>query len=154
FDFDCRLRPGRARVIARPFAERPFIAHVVRRRLAFDDDLGVSRNRQSRVFAFNDLDGETLNAADPVVFAHAIRHFEPAGQIDQRFLPERPRDLARLAPAKILLAHDAALLAGRDVEAERAFVVNHYAVGSEVAPPLTRVARDVDRARADVSPAV
>src|SRR5262249_52963735 len=154
FDFDRRLRPGRARVIARPFAERPFVAHVVRRRLAFDDDFGVSRNRQAGVFAFNDLDGETLNAADPVVFAHAIRHFETAGQIDQWVLPERYRDFARLASGEILLAHDAALLAGRDVEAERVFVVNHDAVSSEVDPAFIRVACDVNRARADVTPAV
>src|SRR5262245_6987825 len=154
FDFHCRLRSGRACVIARPFTERPFIAQLVRRRLAFNDDLGVGRNRQARVFAFDDLDGKTLNAYDPVVFAHAIRHFKPARQIDQWVLPERNRDFAWLAPGKILLAHDAALLAGRDVEAERIFIVNHHSVGSEIDPALIGVARDVNRARADVTPAV
>ena len=69
------------------------------------------------MFAHDDRYGRALQSSDPIVFRDAAREFDSARQIDERVLAERDCDFARFAFGEIFFAHDAPLLAGRDVEA-------------------------------------
>ena len=56
--------------------------------------------------------------------------------------------------ACVFVAHLAAVLAGRDVEAERLLVVDHDAVGAAIDPAVVGIAHDVVAAGADIAAAV
>ena len=58
------------------------------------------------------------------------------------------------APVEPLVALDAAVLAGRDVDVHARLVLHHAAVGAEVDPALVRVLGHHQAARADVASAV
>src|SRR5947208_6046965 len=148
------LRPHLAGGVSRPFTERSFVHLLSRYGFALDHNLSSRGNWQTGVFANDYGHGRALQPADPVVFRDAARHFDTTRQIQQRILTKRDCDLAGLTACKIFFAHDAALLARRDVKAKRVFVLNHYPVSPEVDPTFVGLNRDIDRAGADVAAAV
>src|SRR5207244_10841422 len=107
--------------------------------------------RSTRVLAFDYLHRVSLQASHPVVLGNAVRNFNAAGQVEQRILSKGNRDLAGQALGKILLTHDAALLAGRDIEAEGIAVMNHDPISAEIDPALVRMTRTVYPAGAHIS---
>src|SRR5260370_1351746 len=66
-DLDNRFGTPRAGVVSGPLSERAFIAFLAGHRVAFDHDLGRSREGQARVLAFNHLHRTALQSSDPVV---------------------------------------------------------------------------------------
>src|SRR5262249_3545916 len=110
------LRTHRTGIVTGPFPERPFVPVLAGNGLAFDDYLGMRGKWKPGVFPFDDRNRPALQAADPVVFGNAPRHFDPTRQIDQRVLSERDRYFASFAPGKVLLAHHPAVLSGRNIE--------------------------------------
>src|SRR2546421_7054841 len=121
-NFHDRLWPHRTRVVSSPFTERSFVHLLSRYGFALDHNLSSRGNWQTGVFANDYGHGSPLQPADPVVFRDAARHFDTARQIEQRILTERNCDFAGLTACKIFFAHDAALLARRDVKAKSALV--------------------------------
>ncbi len=55
FNFNHIVFADRARIIAGPFAEGSFRAHVIHDDLAFNDDLSLGRHRQAGKLTFDDL---------------------------------------------------------------------------------------------------
>ena len=149
-----RLLRGAGGVIAGPLAERAFDAHVVGLDEAFDDDLGIGRDRQAGDRPLDHLDRRAAHAADDLVFAHAVGHLAAAHEEAHRIAAEHDRDRHRLLARLVLVAHLPALLAGRDVEAAGFLVVDHHAVGAAIDPALVGIADDGVAAGADVAAAV
>ena len=148
----CRSAGG---VVAGPLAERAFDALVVGLDEALDDDLGIGRDRQAGDRPLDHLDRRAAHAADDLELAHAVGHFAAAHEEAHR--DRRRSTMATgiaLAARLVLVAHLAAVLAGRDVDAERLGVVDHDAVGAAIDPALVRIADDVVAAGADIAAAV
>ena len=121
---------------------------------AFDGDFRIGWDRQARVFAENDIDGFAADAAGIVVFGSAPWHVVGCGHEQERIVAEADGDGKRLALIEIFLAHDAPVLARRDVERESIAIVHHDAVATEIDPTLVDVAGDHQMRGAEVAPAV
>ena len=62
------------------------------------------------------------------------------GHEQERIVAEADRHGKRLALIEIFLAHDAAVLTGRNVERESIAIVHHDAVATEIDPAFVDVA--------------
>src|SRR5579863_9594123 len=118
-DVDYRLGPVVAGVIAGPFAERAFEPHFVGLDETLDGDLGIGGDRQAGDRALDHLDRLAAHAADDVELADARRHFARAHQETHRIAAADDDHRHAFAARGIFVAHLPAVLAGRDVEAER-----------------------------------
>ena len=67
-----------------------------------------------------------LNAADEIVLADAVRHFEGAGEKDQRIVSHGDRDFERFAARERLVAMNPAVPSRRDIESDGVFIVDHH----------------------------
>src|SRR3954467_11569790 len=143
-----------AGVIAGPFRERALDALVARLDEALDDDLGIGRDRQAGDGAVDDLDRLAADAADDLVFADAVRHLAAGHQEGHGIAAADHGDRHALAARLVLVAHLAAMLAGRDVETRGPGVVDHHAIGPAVDPAFVGIAGDVEAAGADIAAAV
>ena len=122
FDADHRLLLQAAGVIAGPFAERAFVAQVVRMNEAFEGDLGMRRNRQPGARPGDHLDRLADQPAGHVVLVLAVGDFEAGNHELRRMHAAHHRDRAWLAALVIAALDDVAMLAlgehhGRDVAA-------------------------------------
>ena len=74
--FDLNHRHGRliARIVTSPFAERPFGHNVFDPDFAFDGDLGIGGNRQTRERPVNNLQRLTENAAGVIILVDPVGH--------------------------------------------------------------------------------
>ena len=153
-DVEHRLLADVAAVVAGPFAERPFQLAFARLHEAFDDHLGVGRNRQTSDRALDHLDRLAAQAAGDIQFAHAVGHFAAGYQELQRVAADDDGHRHRLVPRLVLVAMDAPVLARGHIEAQRVLVVDHHPVGADVDPVLFGIAGDVVAAGADVASAV
>ena len=118
-DVHHRLVADVAAVIADPFAERSFRLDVAGLHEALDDDLGIGRQRQAGDRRLDHLDRIAADAADRRRIRRRRRALRstPSGTTSGR----RRRTIATgigSPRAKYLSRMDAAVLAGRDVEAD------------------------------------
>ena len=153
-NFDDRLRPRRTAVISCPFAERPFDFFRSRHAFAFQNNFRRGGNRQAGEFAANDVHWLALNAADEIVLANSVRHFERAGEKDQRIMSHRDRNFERLAARERFVAMNAAVASRRDIETDGVLVMNHHPRRAQVGPAFFRIVGNIDAAGADIPAAV
>ncbi len=159
-DADDRLLVGGAlgadRVIAGPFAERAFEPRLDlgRRHLAFDDDLGMGRDRQPRERALDHLDRPAEHAAGAIELGHAERKFGVGEKEQQRIATERRHHRAGLALFPVTLCDQPALLARALPDAEQVALVHLHPVGAHVDVAGLRIAVDEAVAGADIASAI
>ena len=153
-DIEDRLLADVAGVVAGPLTERPLLLALLRIHKAFQRDLRVRRDGKAGDLARNDLHRFAAQAAHDVVLADAVRRLAAGQQEGQGIAAQDDHRGHRLVPRLVLVAVDAAVLAGRDVEADGFLIVNHHPVRAEVHPVLLGIARDVEAAGADVAAAV
>src|SRR6516225_6862581 len=149
-----RLRTRRAAVISRPFAERTFDLFWSRNALAFENDFRRGRNRQTREFPMDHVNGLALNTANEVVLTDTVRHLERASQKNQRIMTYGNRYFERLAASERLVPVNAPVPPWRDIKADSVLVMNHHPRRAEIGPAFLRIMRDVDASRPNVSSAV
>src|SRR5262249_33179259 len=137
-----------------PFAERAFDTLVIGLDETLEHDLGIGRDRQPGDGRFDDLDGLAAHAAHDLILAHPVGHLARGHQESHGIAAADHGDRHRRAARLVLVAHLAAVLAGRDVEARGLGVVDHHAIGAAVDPALVGIAGDVEAAGADVAAAV
>src|SRR5262249_49994188 len=153
-DVERGFGPQVAGVIAGPFAERAFDTLVIALDETLEHDLGIGRDRQPGDGRFDDLDGLAAHAAHDLILAHPVGHLARGHQESHGIAAADHGDRHRRAARLVLVAHLAAVLAGRDVEARGLGVVDHHAIGAAVDPALVGIAGDVEAAGADVAAAV
>src|SRR5262249_33052311 len=153
-DVEHGFGPQVAGVVAGPFAKRSFEAFVAGLDEALEHDLGIGRDRQPGDGAVDDLHRLAAHAAHDLVFAHAVGHLARGHPERHWIAAADDGDGHRCAARLVLVAHLAAVLARRDVEARGLGVVDHHAIGAAVDPALVGIAGDVEAAGTDVAAAV
>src|ERR1700737_4429385 len=116
-DADGRLQPAASGVIAGPFPKWTLIDLVAGIDEAFECDLRVRGDRQSRARHVEDLDRLAEYASRRLDLALAVGHFEPRQHEEGGMHACDHRDGAGLAALVILVHDEAAVLAGRHHDA-------------------------------------
>src|SRR2546422_69874 len=149
-DPDDRRRAFAARVIAQPFAVRPFAMPLDRIHEALDRDLGPCRDGKPGVLATHDLDRLAAHPAGPRQLRLPVR--EPLGargHEEERVTADDDHDRAALLALEVFLADEAAVLAGTDPHAELVLGKDLAAIRSHVHPARVGIAQDVQPGGAD-----
>ena len=100
--------------------------------MAFDDDLGVCRQRQAGEVGGEQLDRRALDAGIILVLAFGLRQARRADQEQQRIDAVGGCDRHRLAHLPPFVAVGGGVLARRGVDADLARSLDHHAVGADV----------------------
>ena len=122
--------------------------------MAFQDDLGVRRQRQAGEVGGEQLDRRALDAGIIFVLALGLGQGGGADQEQQRIDAIGGGDRRRLAHLPPLVAVGAGVLAGRGVDADLARALDHHAVGADVHAAAFRVHGDDGVVGAEIHAAV
>ena len=126
------VAPRRPPVIAGELAERAFGEGLVRIEMAFEDDLGMRRQRQAGEVGGEQLDRRALDPGIILVLALGLRQAGRADEKQQRIDAVGRGDRRRLAHLPPLVAVGAGILAGRGVDADLARALDHHPIGADV----------------------
>ena len=148
------LLRGAADVVARPFAERPFVGGLTLLDPALDDDFGIGDQRQAGDRALDHLDRLAAHRTGVIQFAHAGGHFHPGQDHEQRVHADVYRHRRPAFARHPFVAMGAAMLAVDDVHGDVVLVHQHRAIGAKIDPMIVRVDGGYCRAGTDVAPAI
>ena len=143
-----------ARVVTRPFTERPFRHHVFNPDFAFDGDLSIGGNRQTRERPVNNLQRLAENAAVIMILVDPVGHVGRSHDEFDRMMAEGNCD-GKWFPLRVIfvLVH-APMFPRRHMQREAIRTVNHDSISTHVHPVFFRVARDYQIVSADIASAV
>ncbi len=150
-----RFRPL-VRVVARPFAERPFDRRLfaLGRNHAFDNDLRLCRHRQFRQRQLDNIHRTAAIGAGELVLRSPERRRHRRRHPGYRLAAEHDGHRRRFASLPIFLRENAPVLLRIDPQTDAIAPLNHRAVTAHVYPTLFGIAHDNHILRADVAPAV
>ena len=152
-----RTRPLVGGVVAGELAERAFRQRLLLRRqqLAFEDDLGMRRQRQAGLRPGDHLDRRILDRAGELVFRLPGGKIFEARDEQRRVHAVDHRERTGFSGVPVFLGDDRAVPAEMvELHGDLVPGVHLHAIDRGVDPAAVGIAHDHDRARADVGPAV
>src|SRR5215510_7342154 len=97
-----RTRYDVIRIVAHPFAERPFRPRLTRNGFTLEDNFCIGRNRKSGKRSLDNIHRLTPDTAGEIILRNSTGKRASRQQIEQRILATYDGELGALPPLEIL----------------------------------------------------
>src|SRR4029453_18698350 len=122
------------RVVAHPFAKRPFRPRLTGNGFTFENDFRIGRDRKPGKRSLDNFLRLAPDTAGKVVLRNSTGQRACRQQIEKRVLATHDGELGALSPFKILVTMNAPVFAFGDLAADGFFILDLATIGTEIIP--------------------